>query len=133
MALGKPGATVYSGPTLQHITALTFVWAVLSMMLKDAVGVFLVVAEARGEAILAGALDGASDLATVLVTIVGAGSVLSNGWNVMTIGILATLMLTSTIGTYFWTLLARGVGGPRHTHAEFLALVARVKALEESR
>ena len=86
------------------MTAL--VLACVAMALKDGVGTALVIAEARGRSVTAGALDAASDLATVLVTLAGAGAVIVHGWTWHTAGILAAMMLTSFAGTICWTQLA---------------------------
>ena len=73
-----------------------------AMALKDMLGTFLVIAEARGRAVLAGALDAAGDLALILVTLAGAGAVIVHGWTVHTMIILAAMMATSFVGTLFW-------------------------------
>ena len=74
-----------------------------SMALKDALGTMLVVAESKGRALLAGALDAGSDLAVILTTVVGAGQVIAHGWTARTVAVLVTMMIVSFAGTAFWT------------------------------
>lgn len=88
---------------------LSVLLAVLAMALKDALGVGLVVAEARGRAWLAGVFDAAGDLATILVTLAGAGAVIVHGWTLHTIAILAAMTITSLLGTAYWTRFCRRI------------------------
>jgi len=80
------------------------------MALKDMLGTLLVIAEARGRAVLAGALDAASDLAMILVTLAGAGEVIVHGWTVHTASLLAAMMVTSFFGTLYWTRVGQKLG-----------------------
>jgi hypothetical protein len=87
----------------------SIVLACLAMALKDMLGTFLVIAEARGRPILAGLCDAGGDLATILVTIVGAGAVITGGWTVHTGLIIAAMTITSFLGTAFWTTIGRRI------------------------
>lgn len=78
----------------------------ISMAFKDLVGTFLTVAMAHGRASWAAVLDGLYDLATIVVTIVGAGAVVLHGWTPHTGLLLAVMVATSVAGTYVWTKLA---------------------------
>lgn len=82
---------------------MVLLWAALSMAGKDAFGTLLVIAEARGRAVLAGLLDAASDVAQVLVVLFGAGQIITHGWTWHTLGVLAVICTTSFVGTLFWT------------------------------
>lgn len=75
-----------------------------AMAVRDALAVFLVVAEAKGRAWLAGILDAASDLASIAVTVVGAGAVLTHGI-VASLPVLAVMCTVSLFGTTLWTKL----------------------------
>jgi hypothetical protein len=88
---------------------MILVWASLSMVLKDACGTLLVIAEARGRALLAGLLDAAGDLALVLTTLFGAGQVIVHGWDARSFEVLGVIMLTSLLGTTFWTRVGRRI------------------------
>jgi hypothetical protein len=80
------------------------------MAVKDALGVWLVIAEARGRAVLAGALDAGLDLANILVMLAGAGEVIVHGWTWRTIGVLAAMCVTSFAGTIVWTRIGQRIG-----------------------
>jgi hypothetical protein len=88
---------------------LSIVLACAAMALRDMLGTFLVVAEAKGRAWLAGALDALGDLATILVTIAGAGVVIQHGWTWHAILVLGCMMLVSLVGTAAWTTLGRRI------------------------
>jgi hypothetical protein len=95
---------------------LAVLLACASMAVKDALGTCLVVCEARGRGMLAGALDAGGDLATILVTLAGAGAVITHGWTTHTVLLLAAMTITSFLGTWFWTEFAEhhlnaGTGG----------------------
>lgn len=113
----------------EHIGILTLVFACISMALKDALGTFMNVAENRGKALLAGFLDGASDIAVQMVNIVGAGSVVLYGWNAWTIAVLLVMLITSVIGTYYWTKLSTRISNP--LEEKIMALEARIAELEQ--
>ena len=81
------------------------VGAALSMMAKDALGTWLTIAEARGKAVMAGALDAASDIAVILCTVFGAGQVILHGLTVRTLETLAVMLCVSFVGTICWTKL----------------------------
>lgn len=85
---------------------MVFLYAALSMAFRDACGTLLVVAEARNRPVIAGLADATGDLATVLVTLFGAGEVLTHGWNLRTGALLATIAIVSFGGTMGWTHLA---------------------------
>lgn len=76
---------------------------VIGMCLQDCCGTFLVVAESRGKARLAGVCDGLGDLASVLVTVAGVGSVLTNGFTWHTAVVIVAIVITSILGTTYWT------------------------------
>lgn len=84
---------------------MILVWAALAMALKDGCGTLLVIAQARGRAVLAGLLDAAGDLAQVLVVLFGAGQIIEHGMTGMSVAVLVTIMLTSFAGTVLWTRL----------------------------
>lgn len=73
------------------------------MAVKDALGTFLVIAEARGRSVLAGAMDALGDIAVVLVTLFGAGEIITHGWTLHTAEVLVVIVVTSFFGTLFWT------------------------------
>lgn len=84
---------------------MILLYAALSMMAKDLCATLLTIAEARGKSSAAGALDAAGDLATILVTLFGAGQIIVHGWDARSIETLGTIMLVSFIGTNLWTRL----------------------------
>lgn len=86
---------------LPFLLALPF--AVIGMALSDGCGTFLVVAESRGHAKLAGAMDALKDLANILVTLAGVGEILTTGFTVRSLTILAAIFVTSYFGTAYWT------------------------------
>ena len=88
---------------------LTIILACLAMAVRDMLQTFLVIAEARGRSVLAGALDAGGDLATILVTLAGAGEVITHGWNMYTMTVLAAMMITSFFGTLVWTKVGRRI------------------------
>ena len=88
--------------------------AVLAMAAKDALGTFLVVAEAKGRAHLAGLLDCAGDLANLACTVIGAGAVIRGGITAHTAALVVAMMATSYVGTAYWTKLGRRI----ETHEE---------------
>lgn len=88
---------------------LSFVLAAVGMALRDAFGTFLTVAEARGRANLAGVCDALGDGASILTITYGAGEVVVHGWTAHTVGIVATIMLVSFVGTRLWTRLSRRI------------------------
>ena len=86
---------------------MILLWAALAMALKDGCGTMLVIAEARGRAVLAGLFDALGDLAQVLVVLFGAGQILEHGWDKRSIEVLLTIMIVSFWGTLFWTRVGR--------------------------
>lgn len=82
---------------------LSLLFAALAMALKDALGTLLVIAEAKGKAVFAGAMDAGGDIAAVLVTLFGAGEVILHGWSLHSIEVLVVIAITSFFGTIFWT------------------------------
>jgi hypothetical protein len=103
------------------------------MIVKDAVGVLLVVAESRGRYWTAALFDALSDIATVGVTIYGAGTVLIDGWTLHTFAVLAAMMVTSFAGTAFWTRMSVRWMPVESSRAECAALDVRLSALEDRR
>jgi hypothetical protein len=73
------------------------------MGFKDAAGTLLVIAEARGRAVLAGFLDAAGDLAQVLVVLFGAGQIIEHGLDGQSVAVLVVICITSFCGTIIWT------------------------------
>lgn len=112
---------------------ITLVLAAVAMALKDALGTLLVVAEARGRGMLAGAMDATGDLATILVTLAGAGAVILHGWTLHTILLLSVMTVTSFFGTWFWTRQASRLMPdlPSVSVDQVIALEARLIRLEQ--
>ena len=79
--------------------------ACVAMFFRDGIGTLLTLAEARGRATLAGALDALGDLATIAVTVLGAGAVIKGGITPYTITLVAAMVLTSFAGTTLWVRL----------------------------
>lgn len=88
---------------------LSILLACIAMAFRDMLGTFLTVAEARGRAWLAGGLDAAGDLASILVTVAGAGAVIEDGVTGHTIALLAAMTTTSFFGTTLWTKLGQRI------------------------
>jgi hypothetical protein len=103
------------------------------MIVKDAVGVLLVVAESRGRYWTAALFDALSDIATVGVTIYGAGTVLIDGWSAHTFAVLGAMMVTSFAGTAFWTRMSVRWMPLESSKAEVAGLGERLTALESRR
>lgn len=106
---------------------LTLLLACVSMTLQDLLGTFLTIAETRGRAVLAGAMDAGGDLAKQFVTIFAAGTVIKHGWTTHSMLILAAVMATSFFGTTVWTRLGQRI---KAIDPEVEALKARIAALE---
>jgi hypothetical protein len=105
--------------------------ACVAMAFKDAIGTLLVIAEARGRAVLAGVLDAAGDFAMILVTLAGAGEVIVHGWTTRTAAILAAMMVTSFFGTILWTWIGhRFVGQDARIQDKVDGLATRVAETE---
>lgn len=88
---------------------LSILAAVAAMAVKDGLGTLLIICEARGRAIQAGILDAANDLATILVTLAGAGAVITHGWSAHTFAVLAAMTIMSFIGTAYWTRIGQRI------------------------
>jgi len=102
---------------------MILLWVALTVASKDAIFTLLTVAEARGRAGMAGALAAAGDLANVICMVVGAGSIIVHGFNAAAFAILGTMMLTSLVGTAFWTRLGNRIKsevppGPDYAHTD---------------
>lgn len=88
--------------------------ACIGMLLRDGLGTLLVVAEARGRALLA----------SILVTIFGAGEVIQHGWTTHTVILIAAMTTTSLLGTTQFTKLSQRItpaaipAGRRHGDPE---------------
>jgi hypothetical protein len=80
--------------------------ACVAMACKDAIYTGLVVSQARGYAVASGAFDALGDLASILVTLAGAGVIIVHGWTVHTVTVLAAMCVTSFFGTIVWTRTA---------------------------
>lgn len=85
---------------------MILLWAALSMGLRDFLATVLVVAEARGRAVLAGACDALGDLAGIGVVLCGAGQILEHGLNGSSAAVLVVIFVVSFCGTVAWTKLA---------------------------
>jgi threonine/homoserine/homoserine lactone efflux protein len=88
---------------------LTILAACFSMFVRDGLGTMLTVAEARGQAILAGAMDAFGDIASIAVTYFGLDALLTHGLDAHTILLLACIFLTSFAGTTMWTKVSRRI------------------------
>lgn len=88
---------------------MILLWAALSMALKDCLATWLVIAEARGRAVLAGVLDAVGDLAAIFCTVFGAGQVITHGLDLRTFEVLGVMVVTSFFGTIAWTTLGRRI------------------------
>lgn len=83
--------------------------AMVSMAFRDAAGTFMVIAEERGRKWLAGALNAAGDLAVVLTTLYGVGSVIQRGWTPHALVVIAAMMVVSFFGNALWTQLGQRI------------------------
>lgn len=81
-----------------------------AMAARDCVGTLLTIAEARGRAWLAGTMDAIGDLASIGVTVVGAGPVIQHGVTGHAVALIGAMLLTSLLGTTLWTTLGRRIG-----------------------
>lgn len=88
---------------------VAIILAIISMAAKDALCTFLTIAEAKGRAWLAGWLDAAGDLANIVCTVVGAGSVIKYGLTWHSVAVLGAMTVTSLLGTTLWTKLGRRI------------------------
>lgn len=86
---------------------LLLVGAAVSMAVRDALGTCLVVAEARGRRSLAATLDAVGDLASIAVYTFGAGEIAVHGLTVKSVAVVAVMVVTSWLGTWYWTGFAR--------------------------
>lgn len=100
---------------------LQIILACVGMAARDCLGTLLVIAEARGRAVMAGALDATGDLASILVTVVGAGEVITHGLTPHTIILLAAMTVTSFVGTTIFTKLGQRISASKQT-AKAIAL-----------
>lgn len=83
--------------------------AMVAMTVRDFLGVFLTVAESRGRAKLAGLMDALGDLASIGVTVLGAGPVIQHGVTPYTVVLVACICVTSFFGTVVYTRLANRI------------------------
>lgn len=81
----------------------------VSMAAKDGLATLLVIAEARGRHWLAGALDAAGDVAQVASMVFGAGEIILHGWGWRSAEILAVMVVTSFVGTAYWTWFGKRI------------------------
>ncbi len=89
---------------------LTILLACASMALKDMLGTWLTIAEARGKGWLAGGLDAGYDLASIVTYGVAGVEVVKHGVSLTSVITLAALSLTSFFGTAAWTKLGQRIG-----------------------
>ena len=115
-----------------------FLAAISSMFMKDSINTLLIICEARGKHKLAGHLAAASDLAGLLVTLASAGLVIQHGWTLQTCGVVVAMMVTSDLGTRFWTKMGNRIAqdGEQGMQADRAAaqvpeLARRIAALEQ--
>ena len=111
----------------------TIVLAAAAMAVRDCVATLLTVAEARGRSWMAATFDALGDIATVGVTVYGAGTVLIHGWTAHTFAVLGVMMVTSFLGTAFWTRMATRWMPSESSKAEVAGLGERLTALESRR
>lgn len=91
---------------------LIILLACLAMTCRDALATGLTVAEAHNRAVLAGTFDASCDLASIAVTVFGAGQVLKHGITPHTVILLAGMTVTSFFGTLCYTKLANKIMPP---------------------
>lgn len=84
----------------------TILLACVCMTVKDLLATTLTVAESRGNAVLAGAMDASGDLAQIAVTVLGAGEVIEHGLSTYSVVLIAALVFTSFWGTLVYTWAA---------------------------
>ena len=108
-----------------------------AMFLKDSINTLLVIMEARGRAAIAGHLAAASDFAGMLVTVTSAGLVIQHGWTVEVLVVVVAMMITSDLGTRFWTRVGQRIAQPGeqglqadHAAAQVPELARRLAAVE---
>ena len=82
---------------------LLLVAAALSMAVKDFFATLLMIAEAEGRAVWAGVLDGASTLAGVVLTVLGAGTVILHGVDARSMAVIGAMLAADILGTPVWT------------------------------
>ena len=80
--------------------------ACVAMACKDAIYTGLTVAQAHGRSLAAGAFDALGDIASIIVTLAGAGIIIVHGWSAHTVTVLAAMCVTSFCGTVFWVKIA---------------------------
>jgi len=77
--------------------------ACVAMAAQDCLGTLLVIAEARGRRWLAGVLDMAGDWARIACTVVGAGTVITDGITAHSVEVVLAMSIVSLVGTSYWT------------------------------
>lgn len=90
---------------------ITLILVALTMALRDVLGTLLVIAEAKGLAPLAGALDASGDIAQVLCTVFGVGEIIIHGFGVEAFLILVVMCATSFLTTMAATAYGRRLRG----------------------
>ena len=88
---------------------LQILLAMVSMALRDACGTFMVIAEERGRKWMAGVLNALGDLAVVLTTLYGVGSVIQKGWTTHALLVISAMMVVSFFGNAAWTQLGQRI------------------------
>lgn len=78
-----------------------------SMLLQDVLGTVLVVAEARGRPLLAGAMDSAGDVARITTMGISLDVILKRGWCWQSVAVVAVIACTSFVATSLTTHFAR--------------------------
>lgn len=73
--------------------------ACAAMLVRDGLYALLTIAEARGKAVLSGALDALGDVTGFAVTVLGAGAIITQGLTPHTAAIIAAMAVTSFVGT----------------------------------
>lgn len=86
---------------------LQILLACVAMAIRDALGTMLVISESHGRDWYAGTFDALGDIASVGVTVLGAGVVIQHGLTWHAVLVLAAMCVTSFFGTTFWTHIGR--------------------------
>lgn len=117
-------ATIHQPPFL-----INLVIAIVAMAAKDCVGTLMVVAESKGNERLAGHMDALGDLAQIACQVVGAGSVILNGLTWKSAAIITAMVITSDIGTAYWTHVSKRIKSSSPSNDD---LLLRIQTLEKA-
>ena len=92
-ANGRPAVTVW----------LAVLLAAVAMAVKDFFATLLMIAESEDRRWWAGVLDGASTVAGVALTVLGAGTVILHGLDGRSVAIVGGMLAADVLGTPLWT------------------------------